>query len=122
MARINPNGNSGLTNAQKWSLEGKAKSGWKLYFTEREYTYELLETRNNVRPVVQAIRNGETPDIEHLTKMFLELYDKVGEITDCPVCFDGMTKENTTVPMCGHLVCKACKAKLEECPICRKKY
>jgi hypothetical protein len=118
----NPNGNSGLTNKEKWALEGKAKSGWKLYFIEREYTYELLATRNNVRPMVQAIRGGETPDIQHLTRMFLELYDKVGEITDCPVCFEGMTKENTTVPMCGHLVCKACKAKLEECPICRKKY
>ena len=34
-------------------------------------------------------------DIEFLRKAYLELYEKVGDLTDCPVCFDTMVKDNT---------------------------
>lgn len=118
----NPNTQITMTNREKWALEAKAKQGWKCYFIERDYIYELQQTRNNVRATAQQIRNGDTPDITHLTQMFLELYDKVGELCDCPICFEQMTKEQTSVPMCGHLICKECKTKVEECPICRKRY
>jgi hypothetical protein len=111
-----------MTNREKWSLEAKAKQGWKCYFIERDFIYNLQETRNNVRTTAQAIRNGETPDITHLTQIFLELYDKVGELCDCPVCMETLTKEQTAVPLCGHLLCKSCKEKMTDCPICRKKY
>lgn len=121
-AHQNPNAISGLTNRQKWTLETKAKQGWKCYFIERDFIYDLQNTRNNVRATAQQIRSGATPDITHLTQMFLELYDKVGELCDCPVCMESMTKENTNVPMCGHLVCKTCKEKMTECPLCRKPY
>lgn len=111
-----------MTNREKWSLEAKAKQGWKCYFIERDYIYDLQATRNNVRATAQQIRSGATPDITHLTQMFLELYDKVGELCDCPVCMEQMTKDGTAVPMCGHLVCKTCKEKMTDCPICRKAY
>jgi hypothetical protein len=120
--RINPNGNSGLTNKQKWALEQKAKQGWKCYFIEREYIYQLQETRDNARVFANQLRQGEIPDITYLTQQFLTLYDKVGELCDCPVCFETLIKENTTVPICGHLVCKSCKERMTDCPICRKKY
>jgi len=120
--RQNPTANSGLTNREKWSLEAKAKQGWKCYFIERDYIYDLQQTRNNARATAQQIRQGATPDITHLTQMFLELYDKVGELCDCPVCMETLTKEQTSVPLCGHLVCKTCKEKMAECPICRKTY
>jgi hypothetical protein len=71
---------------------------------------------------VADIREGVQPDITFLTRQFLELYDKVGEMCDCPVCFCTLTKEETAVPFCGHLVCKACKLRLTECPTCRKSY
>ena len=84
---------SGLTNREKWSLESKAKAGWKCYFIERDYIYDLQRIRNNTRHTVLAIRSGETPDISHLTNMFLELYDKVGQLCDCPICLDTMDKD-----------------------------
>ena len=120
--RQNPQANSGLTNKQKWSLENKAKSGWKCYFIERDYIYELQQTRNNTRGIALAIRSGEIPDISHLSNMFLELYDKVGQLCDCPVCLETMNKESTHIPICGHLICKTCKSNpaIENCPICRK--
>jgi len=120
--RQNPNTQITMTLREKWALEAKAKQGWKCYFIERDFIYSLQDTRNNVRETAQQIRSGATPDITHLTQMFLELYDKVGELCDCPVCYETMTKETTSVPMCGHLVCKECKEKITECPICRKNY
>ena len=89
---------------------------------ERERIYDLQATRTTVRPIIQQIRGGETPDITYLTKMFQDLYDKVGGLCDCPVCLEQMTKEQTAVPLCGHLICKGCKERLAECPTCRKKY
>ena len=78
--RQNPTANSGLTDREKWSLEAKAKQGWKCYFIERHYIYDLQQTRNNARATTQQILQGATPDITHLTQMFLELYDKVGQL------------------------------------------
>jgi len=118
----NPNTQITMTNRQKWALEAKAKQGWKCYFIEREHIYDLQATRVVMRPVIQQIRNGETPDTTYLTQLFLELYDKVGEVCDCPVCVEAMTKDNSTVPLCGHMVCKDCKTKMTECPLCKKKY
>lgn len=123
--RQNPNANAGLTNRQKWSLEGKAKQGWKCYFIEREHIYELQETRNHQRDEVRRLREGAVaPDYEHLKNMFLELYDKVGELCDCPVCLETLTKDKTAVPICGHLICKDCKANplVDKCPVCRVVY
>jgi len=118
----NPNTPITMTNRDKWVLEAKAKAGWKCYFIERDYIYELQNTRNVARETALALRQGATPDIKHLTQVFLELYDKVGELCDCPICLESMTKENTSVPMCGHLICKGCRERVELCPICRKKY
>lgn len=121
----NPNTQITMTNKEKWSLENKAKQGWKCYFIEREHIYELQNHRDLLRQQVQQLRSNNrssAPDYEHLKQMFLDLYDKVGELCDCPVCMETMTKEQTAVPLCGHLVCKTCKDKMTDCPICRKKY
>ena len=113
-----------ITQAEKRRLESKAKQGWKCYFIERDYANNLQELRATHRPYVEQIRNGREVDITHLTQMFLELYDKVGEMCDCPVCLNSMTKNDTSLPLCGHLICKTCKANpvLDKCPICRKPY
>jgi hypothetical protein len=111
-----------MTQREKWALEGKAKQGWKCYFIEREYAYNLADLRTAQRPMVENLRRGEAVDLTHLSQMFLELYDKVGELCDCPVCYEQLTKENTKVPVCGHLVCLTCKERMTECPICKKKY
>jgi len=118
----NPNTKITMTNKEKWSLEAKAKQGWKCYFIEREYIYGLQEQRNHLREQVNELRTGKEIEYEHLKQMFLNLYDKVGELCDCPICYNTMTKEITSIPLCGHLVCKNCRERIKECPICRKKY
>lgn len=118
----NPNTNSGLSNREKWALEGKAKQGWKVYFIERERVYALQQQRNQYKQLVAELKSGIKPDISHLSNMFLELFAKCGEMCECPVCYEDLTKETTNVPICGHLVCKDCKSKMTECPLCKKKY
>ena len=119
---MNPTANANITNKEKWSLEAKAKQGWKCYYIERDAIYDLQTTRNALRAEVLQLRTNPQGDFEHLKQMFLTLYDKVGEVCDCPICYEPMVKENTYVAMCGHLVCKDCRSKIVECPICRKKY
>lgn len=112
-----------MTNAERYRLKNKAKQGWKCYYIEREYVEHLQVQRNTMRQEVLRLRaNNEERDYDHLKQMFLELYDKVGQLCDCPVCFETLTKEVTSVPLCGHLVCKPCKEKMTCCPVCRKKY
>ena len=100
----------------------RMKHAWKCYYEERDLIYDLQHTRNNVRDTADQIRNGEMFDITHLSRMFLELYEKVGELCDCPVCFNEMTKDNTFVALCGHLICKTCRGRLIKCPLCKKNY
>jgi len=119
---MNPNANANITNKEKWSLELKAKQGWKCYFIEREHIHRLQSHRNNMRAEVQQIQSGAKPDYEHLKQMFLDLYAKVGELCDCPVCFETLSKDKTCVPLCGHLICNDCRSRITDCPICRKKY
>lgn len=115
--------NANMTNREKWALEAKAKQGWKCYFIGRDTIHALQNARNNVRAQAAQLRTAQQPvDYEHLKKMFLELYDKVGELCDCPICYESMTKDNTHVGLCGHLVCKECKVRISDCPVCRKKY
>jgi len=122
----NPGANANITNREKWTLEAKSKQGWKCYFIERDAIYDLQITRNALRTEVQQLRTARPTepegDYEHLKQMFLTLYDKVGELCDCPICYETMAKDNTHVGKCGHLVCKDCKSRIAECPICRKKY
>ena len=112
-----------ISRRELWRLNQKAKTGWARFYQERESLRGLQEMRNNVRATALQLREGaDLPDISHLTEMFLQLYDQVGQLCDCPVCYETMTKEKTSVPYCGHLVCKDCEARLEECPLCRKKF
>lgn len=120
-----------ITTAEKKRLENKAKVGWKNYYTLRDDFDELSQYFSEVRAenkkLIETIKSGGDVDIEYLKKQFLDLYEKVGELTDCPVCFETLTKENSEVPSCGHLICKGCKLNIcnmgnKECPICKAKY
>jgi hypothetical protein len=116
---------SELPRNERLRLEAKAKSGWRCYFVEREKVYGLQAQRRENRARVLILRTQaprEDVEYENLKRMFLELYDKVGELCDCPVCYEQMTKDNTCVPLCSHLICKACRERLDACPVCRKKY
>lgn len=120
-----------ITTAERKRLESKAKVGWKNYYTLRDDFDELSQYFSDVKTenkkLIETIKSGGDVDTEYLKKQFLDLYEKVGELTDCPVCFETLTKENSEVPSCGHLICKDCKLKIcnvgnKECPICKAKY
>ena len=116
----NPNTLITMTIKEKYRLESKAKVGWKCFYVEREYVYDLQQTKNDLRLEVMRLKENQEVDYKHLKQMFLTLYDKVGELCDCPICFETLTKELTYIPSCGHLLCKNCKDKITVCPICRK--
>ena len=119
----NPNQLITMTRSEKWTLEQKAKQGWKCYFISRDHIHQLQDVRDQLHSEVCKLKNNTAElNYDHLKQMFLTLYDKVGELCDCPVCFETLTKEKTSVPLCGHLVCKDCRSKMSECPVCRKLY
>lgn len=122
MAQQNPNEQITMTRREKWRLEAKAKSGWKAFYQSREDIDILIGIMNQDRQTYEALRSGQDVDVSHLKRMFLELYEKVGELTNCPICFEPMPKENTFIPNCGHLICKTCRPQIanNKCPECRR--
>jgi hypothetical protein len=118
--------NTPITAASRYALELKAKSGWRAFFRMRDRYDNLtnyLDNKNaELRAMRDAIKVGEEVDITHLKRQFIELYEKVGEMTECPVCFETLTKEIIDIPNCGHMVCKGCKSKMVCCPLCKAKY
>jgi len=105
-------------------LKQKAKQGWKCYFIEREKIYDLQDSLLESTQLTIVLNNSEAPPVEYefLKKQYLELYQLVGKLIECPVCYCEMTKDNIELPLCGHSVCKSCKKQLQDCPICRRKY
>jgi len=113
-------------------LEKKAKCGWKAFFVMRDMMDELIEYKNELQEQVKQLRqetkqqdeNKNVDDYCFLKTKFLEMFDKLGELTDCPICYEGLLKSQSAVLNCGHIICKTCKGKLEkkECPICRCKF
>ncbi len=119
-----------LTKREKIALELKSKGGWRAFYLMRDnYNnicdrfMDMASVNNKLR---QAIKNHEDINIEHLKAQFVELYDSLKKYSECPVCYELLTKDVLDVPNCGHLICKPCKDKICEgnclCPICKKKY
>jgi hypothetical protein len=116
---------------EKKVLENKAKVGWKSFYIMRDDYDELAqyfsEVKKENKKLVEQLKSGGEVDLEFLKKQFIELYEKVGELTDCPVCFETLVKDNMDISSCGHTICKSCKEQIcnhgkKECPICKKKY
>jgi hypothetical protein len=115
-----------ITATEKKRLETKSKAGWASY-------YALLNRFDNLSDYVgnlsnrnielrDKLKNGGDIDVEYLKTQFMEMYDKLKEYSECPVCFETITKDTAKLGNCGHLVCMDCFDKLDNCPICRKKY
>ena len=113
-----------ITQKELWALENKAKQGWKCYYIERDWALDWAQRRLQYMETATNLRRGEEVDIAHITRLFLEMYDKIGEKVDCPICLEQMEKNNTHLPICGHLICKTCKMHpvVNKCPICQKPY
>jgi hypothetical protein len=107
-------------------LQIKAKVGWKNFYSlQEEYSKLALFFSSSLaenRVLLEQIQNNEPVDITFLQNQFKDLYDKVKNYTECPICFETLTKSNMEVPSCSHLLCKSCMSKLTDCPICRVKF
>jgi hypothetical protein len=120
-----------ITRAEKYALEAKAKRGWKTYFGLRNDYFILSNYLNDEKEanakLVRDIKAGIDVDFSFLKSQFLDLYEKVGTLTDCPVCYETLIKDNSELPNCGHMICKTCKDSIckqgsKQCPICNVKY
>lgn len=127
----NTNTNTSFTANDRKVLERKAKAGWKCFFMMRDDYCDMNESYGTLlyqhRELVKQLKDGKKDiDLTFLINTFVELYDKVKENSECPVCMELLTKENIEVPSCGHLICKSCKENVmkndKKCPCCRKLY
>ena len=110
------------TNAQ---LQRKAKQGWKCYFTlVKEHEQFRDRTVAQYDLLRQRLQRNEEVDIVYLTEQFLQMYEQISNLINCPVCLEPMTRDQIHLPFCGHMICKGCKAtgNLVRCVICRKLY
>lgn len=118
-----------LTDYEFKALERKAKAGWASFYAMKnrydslgDYVREI-KTRNI--ELVKKLREGDyemnTLDITYLKSQFLEMYDRLKLETECPICFETLGKDNAKLTNCGHLHCRVCEEKLDNCSICRKK-
>lgn len=118
--------NPRITENQLKALERKSKAGWACYYSIKgryddlcDYTSSLKQ-RN--RELYDKIKSGENGiDVEYLKSQFIEMYDKLKDYTDCPICLETISKENAKLTNCGHLFCITCYDKIDDCAICRKK-
>lgn len=121
-----------LTNSEYYQLVSKSKSGWRCFFIMRERYDDIRGYCNHLqttcRDMREQLRSGSDDiDINFLKTQFIEMYDKLKEYTDCPICYEEMVGENMEVPKCGHIICKTCYDKIKTCgdpicPTCRKKF
>lgn len=125
------NTNNSFSANDRKVLERKAKAGWKCFFMMRDDYCDMNESYGELlyqhRELVKQLKDGKKDiDLTFLINTFVELYDKVKENSECPVCMELLTKENIEVPSCGHLICKSCKENVmkndKKCPCCRKLY
>lgn len=124
-----------MTRGEKFKLEQKAKQGWRCFFIMRDEVDGLNDYIRNFQDRNRIMRQNlndpnyemDTLDITYLQNQFKEMYDKLKEYSECPVCYETLTKDNMEVPKCGHLICKGCVERIKatatpNCPNCRKKY
>ena len=114
-----------ISSTEKKRLETKAKAGWASFYAMKnrydslgDYVDEI-KTRNN--ELVKQLRDGNDVDVSYLKSQFLDMYDRLKLETECPICFETLGKDNAKLTNCGHLHCRDCEAKLDNCSICRKK-
>ena len=111
-------------------LRLKAKSGWRKYFVLRDEYESLCDFVNEVRQKSEEMiqRSEQKSDCTYLKTQYVEMYEKLREYTDCPVCLQTLRAQNIHVPLCGHILCVSCHEKIKstenepKCPKCRKIY
>lgn len=101
------------------SCEFKRKYAWRSYFKVLEDYEDLSRRFRDLSRRVLALE-GDNKEIELPDHFKNELVENM-KCLDCVVCYEVMTKQTFTLTKCYHKICKNCVAKLDKCPICRKK-
>ena len=76
----------------------------------------------------EMIQKEQESDFTYLKTQYVEMYEKLREYTNCPVCLQTLRAQNIHVPLCGHILCVSCHEKIKstenepKCPNCRKIY
>ena len=111
-----------MSYEEKRNLERKAKKGWHCYYMLLEKYAELGDYIESGKKYANALKDNKDDDMKFLKSQFLEMYEKLKEYSECPVCFETIKKDTAKLGNCGHMVCTTCYEKLDKCPNCRKKY
>lgn len=57
---------------------------------------------------------------DHLLTIYETFNRRREDLTECTVCMNELTQDNTWSTPCGHIFCENCILQLEKCAICRK--
>jgi hypothetical protein len=95
----------------------------KEYARRRAWTsfYNLFDENLKLYEKLEDIKKSKDQSSEFLLKQFVEMFDELKKKAECPICYDALKKDNLSVSSCGHLHCKECIGKIEECSICKRK-
>ena len=95
-----------------------------------------IKTNNNIELtqkneyLKQSVKNMNwyATDTKYTIKAYMEIisemYQKLGEKKECPICFDEIDVENIFITTCKHYFCKKCvnKQNTHKCAMCRKPF
>uniref|UniRef100_A0A6C0J0Q1 RING-type domain-containing protein n=1 Tax=viral metagenome TaxID=1070528 RepID=A0A6C0J0Q1_9ZZZZ len=90
---------------------------------ELTFNYSVLQKK------IIKIKKAKDTEMErnaiHYTrtqKLWREMYKKINEFQQCPVCYETIEPDALIVPNCTHMICDTCVRKCDNCPLCRDKY
>ena len=90
--------------------------------------FENSESKTLERRLFQFIKE-ETPAATVPAQVVIKdglnygvMFDNIEQSLECPVCYK--VPREVPVPCCvsGHIICKSCRSKMNECPTCRGWY
>jgi hypothetical protein len=93
----------------------------------RDEYESLCDFVNELRQTNEQ-RSEQESDFTYLKTQYVDMYEKLRDFTDCPVCLQTLRAQNIHVPLCGHILCVSCHEKIKstesqpKCPKCRKIY
>jgi hypothetical protein len=103
------------------SANAARKEGWRQYYEENQERWEYaLKCRRLVKEDGGTVCSGYIPT--HIKDLFIQMFSKLdGEAKECPICYEPVTVETTTLTNCGHIFHASCLEPHKTCPQCRRK-
>lgn len=99
------------------ALEKKLKYAWAQYFQSRtEHIQKMSELHKKIEKI-----NKSSWIPKHFLNNYLEMANELKREISCIICYDSVNKDNVSITLCGHIYCKVCISKINECSVCKKK-